>query len=179
MSSTREPDGADHASDIEEPVAVVLMGVAGSGKTTIGRRLAEELGWQFYDADDFHPSSNVEKMSRGIPLSDSDRVPWLESLRDRLRDCLERNESCVLACSALRRSYREYLLIDERVKLVYLKGDYALLEQRLKDRHGHFMKPEMLASQFATLEEPEEAAHLDITPPPDVIVDAIRRRLDV
>jgi gluconokinase len=155
------------------------MGVAGSGKTTIGRLLAADLGWKFYDADEFHPESNVAKMSRGIPLSDADRLPWLESLRDLIRDCLARQEGCALACSALKQSYREYLLIDERVKLVYLKGDYALLEQRLKARHGHFMKPEMLASQFATLEEPEQSAHLDITPPPDAIVQAIRRRLGI
>jgi gluconokinase len=119
--------GAAHAT------VVVLMGVSGSGKTTIGQLLAAELGWKFYDADEFHPESNVAKMSRGIPLSDADRLPWLETLRDLIRGCLARQESCALACSALKRSYREYLLIDERVKLVYLKGDYALLEQRLRE----------------------------------------------
>src|SRR5919206_643957 len=102
-------------------MVVVLMGVAGSGKTTIGRLLADDLGWKFYDADDFHPPANVEKMARGVPLEDADRLPWLEALRDLIRGCLERGEGAVLACSALKESYREYLLVDERVKLVYLK----------------------------------------------------------
>ena len=155
------------------------MGVAGSGKTTIGRHLAEELGWTFYDADDFHPPSNVDKMSRGIPLDDTDRLPWLETLRDLVQDCLERGQSAVLACSALRASYREYLLIDDRVKLVYLKGDHALIEERLKRRHGHFMKPEMLASQFAALEEPDEISHHDISLPPKDVIAAIRKRLEL
>lgn len=156
-----------------------MMGVAGSGKTTIGRHLAEDLGWAFYDADDFHPASNVDKMSRGIPLNDADRLPWLETLRDLVRDCLERGESAVLACSALKASYREYLLTDERIKLVYLKGDHALIEERLRSRHGHFMRPEMLDSQFAALEEPDEISHHDISLPPKDVVKAIRTRLEL
>ena len=126
-------------------MVIILMGVSGSGKTTIGRRLADELGWKFYDGDDYHPRANVEKMARGVPLDDDDRAPWLESLRDLIRSCLARGESAVLACSALKRSYRQHLLIDESVKLVYLKGDYELIEDRLEGRRGHFMKPEMLA----------------------------------
>lgn len=160
-------------------MVIVVMGVAGSGKTTIGRQLAEELGWNFHDADDFHPQANVEKMSRGIPLKDADRIPWLEILRDLIRTCLERDEDAVLACSGLRASYREYLLIDERVKLVYLKGDHALILERLRGRQGHYMKPEMLDSQFATLEEPDETSHFDISSSPAEIVAEIRSRLDV
>lgn len=161
-------------------MVIVVTGVAGSGKTTIGRRLAEDLGWKFLDADDFHPPANVEKMSQGIPLEDTDRLPWLESLHDLLLHCLERGEHIVVACSALKGSYRKYLLLDdERVKLVYLKIDHALVLERLRARKGHFMKAEMLDSQFAALEEPEEASHFDISLPPGAIVTAIRGRLAV
>ncbi|HEX8456723.1 MAG TPA: gluconokinase [Pyrinomonadaceae bacterium] len=158
---------------------VVLMGVAGSGKTTIGRLLASELGWQFYDADDFHPPANVSKMARGIPLEDADRLPWLETLRALIRDSLARGAGGVLACSALKASYRDYLVLDERVKLVYLKGDFALIRERLDARRGHFMRPEMLDSQFAALEEPERELHIDIAAAPSEIVRAIRARLEL
>jgi len=160
-------------------MVIVLMGVAGSGKTTIGRGLADELGWKFYDGDDFHPRANVEKMARGVPLDDEDRAPWLESLRDLIRSCLVRGEGAVLACSALKRSYREYLLIDEAVKLVYLKGDYELIEERLEGRRGHYMKPKMLDSQFAALEEPERGLTVDISLPPEKIIETIRSRFGV
>jgi gluconokinase len=156
---------------------IVLMGVAGSGKTTVGRMLAAELGWQFYDADDFHPPANVTKMARGIALEDTDRLPWLDTLRTLIRTCLERGESGVLACSALKASYRDYLLLDARVKLVYLKGDVALIRERLENRHGHFMRTEMLESQFAALEEPEGNLHFDIAAAPAEIARAIRTRL--
>ena len=160
-------------------MVIVLMGVAGSGKTTIGRGLADELGWKFYDGDDFHPRANVEKMARGLPLDDDDRAPWLESLRDLIRSCLARGESAVLACSALKRSYREYLLIDENVELVYLKGDYELIEGRLEGRRGHYMKPKLLDSQFAALEEPERGLTVDISLPPEKIIETIRSRFGV
>lgn len=160
-------------------MVIVVMGVAGSGKTTIGRRLAQELDWKFYDADDFHPQTSVEKMSRGIPLQDADRIPWLETLRDLIRDCLESGEDAVLACSGLKASYRQYLLINDRVKLVYLKGDHALILERLQGRQGHYMKPEMLDSQFATLEEPDETSHFDISSSPGEIVEEVRSRLGV
>jgi gluconokinase len=153
---------------------IVLMGVAGSGKTTIGRQLSAELGWKFYDADDFHPAANVEKMARGVALDDADRVPWLDALGALIRDSLERGESAVLACSALKASYRDYLLLDERVKLVYLKGDFKLIRERLAGRRGHFMKPAMLDGQFNALEEPgAEELHVDIASTPPEIVRAI------
>jgi gluconokinase len=155
------------------------MGVAGSGKTTIGRALAAELGWKFYDADDFHPPDNVAKMARGVPLDDADRLPWLEILRGLVCAALARGESAVLACSALKAHYRAYLLLDERVKLTYLKGNFDLIQERLAGRRGHFMSAAMLASQFAALEEPAREFHLDISATPDEIVRAIRRRLAV
>src|SRR5213593_4126543 len=135
-------------------MVVVLMGVTGSGKTTVGKLLSRELDWKYYDADDFHPSANVEKMRSGIPLEDADRKPWLETLRDLIRDCLDRGENAVLACSALKEDYRRLLLIDERVKLIYLKGNFELIQERLSQRRGHYMEPGLLKSQFASLEEP-------------------------
>jgi gluconokinase len=158
---------------------IVLMGVAGSGKTTVGRMLAEDLGWTFYDADDFHSRTNVEKMSHAVPLDDEDRRPWLEHLRELIKECLSLGRDAVLACSALKDSYREYLLVDERVKLAYLKADHALILERLTDRSTHFMKPRMLDSQFAALEEPDESTHYDASRPPAELVREIRERLNV
>jgi gluconokinase len=155
------------------------MGVAGSGKTTIGRMLAAQLGWKFYDADDFHPPANVAKMKRGIPLDDADRLPWLEKLQALVRTSIEGGASAVLACSALKASYRAHLLLDERVKLAYLKGNFDLIQKRLVNRRGHFMSAAMLESQFAALEEPEQEFHFDIDATPDEIVRAIRLRLRV
>jgi gluconokinase len=118
-------------------------------------------------------------MARGVPLDDEDRAPWLESLRDLIRLCLGRGESAVFACSALKRSYRAYLLIDENVKLVYLKGDYELIDERLKNRRGHFMKSKLLDSQFAALEEPGRGLTVDISLPPEKIIETIRSRFEV
>ncbi len=160
-------------------MVIILMGVTGSGKTTIGRGLARELGWPFYDADDFHPAANVEKMSRGVPLDDSDRAPWLAALRELVRGRVESGESAVLACSALKESYRDCLLIDEGVRLVYLKGDDELIRERLRGREGHFMKAAMLDSQFAALEEPDGALRVDVSAPPAEIVRAVRDGLGV
>lgn len=156
---------------------VVLMGVTGSGKTTVGEVLAAQLGWQFCDADNLHPAQNVEKMRRGIPLTDADRIPWLEALSNFVRECLNRNESAVIACSALRVLYRRYLLIDETVKLVYLKGEFLLIEKRLSERRGHYMNPKLLQSQFDTLEEPEDGITVDVAPSPEEIVRTIRSEL--
>src|SRR5215470_396542 len=150
---------------------IILMGVSGSGKTTIGQRLAEALVWPFYDGDQFHPQANVAKMQQGIPLTDEDRWPWLQALRAHIATCIQQGVSAVLTCSALKQVYRDYLLIDEtQVQLVYLKGDYDLIHARLAQRHGHFMPPELLASQFAALEEPERAVVVDIGHPPDTTV---------
>ena len=160
-------------------MVIVLMGVTGSGKTTVGRELARELGWRFYDADDFHPAANVEKMSRGIPLDDRDREPWLDALRELVSVCLARGESAVLACSALKERYREYLLVDDDVKLVYLKGDEEVIRERLANRQGHFMKASLLDSQFAALEEPERALRVDVASTPKEIIKTIRDGLGV
>jgi gluconokinase len=158
-------------------MVVVIMGVTGSGKTTIGNQLAAKLDWRYYDADDFHPPANIEKMSNGIPLDDGDRLPWLETLRTLIHETLHRNENCVLACSALKQRYRDYLLIDEQVKLIYLKGDYDLIQTRLNQREGHYMAPNLLASQFDILEEPKCDAQVEIASNPDEIVREIIERL--
>jgi gluconokinase len=156
---------------------IVLMGVTGSGKTTVGRLLAAELGWNYYDADDFHSPANVEKMKQGFPLDDADRQPWLETLRNLIRDCLERSENCILACSALKESYRDYLLLSDEVYLVYLRGDYDLIKQRLADRRGHYMNPKLLDSQFAILEEPQGHLVVEVSLPTAEIVKTIREQL--
>jgi gluconokinase len=160
-------------------MVIILMGVTGSGKTTVGRGLARELGWDFYDADDFHPAANVEKMSRGVPLEDSDRAPWLAALRELVGERVRRGENAVLACSALKESYRDCLLIDEGVKLVYLKGDHRLIEERLRGRRGHFMKASLLDSQFDALEEPARALRVEVSSPPAEIIKTIRDGLGV
>lgn len=158
---------------------IVLMGVTGAGKTTIGRLLAEQLGWTFCDADDFHSQSNVEKMRRGEPLTDDDRVAWLQSLEELIIEKLRCETSLVLACSALKASYRSRLLIDARVRLVYLKGARSLIQQRLAERRGHYMNPSLIESQFAILEEPERAIVLDAGDSPEDLVAEIRERLRI
>lgn len=158
-------------------VVIVLMGVSGAGKTTVGPLLARQLGWGFADADDAHPAANVEKMGSGIPLTDADRAPWLETLGSLIADWIKSGTSAVLACSALRHAYREKLRVDPQVRVVYLKASPELLSQRLRERRGHYMKKEMLESQLATLEEPEHALTVDASQTPDNIVREIRRRL--
>lgn len=156
------------------------MGVSGSGKTTIARLLATRLGGVFFDADDFHPSENIAKMSRGIPLTDSNRLPWLERLRDEVISPAPPDRVTVLACSALKRSYRGILGLDRPdVATVYLHGDPATLAERLSGRTGHFMEPELLASQLQALEEPDqsEALYFPISLSPEEIVKAIVRSL--
>ena len=161
-------------------MVVILMGVSGSGKTTIGARLAEDLGWRFIDADDFHPPENIRRMAAGQPLTDADRKPWLKRLREELAAVIEAGENVTLACSALSRESRLQLVVDPAVvRLVYLKGTIELIRQRLRNRSGHFMKESMLASQFAALEEPTDALVVDIDDRPGAIVDKIRAGLDL
>ena len=160
------------------PMVIILIGVAGSGKTTVGRLLATRLGCEFHDGDDLHSIRNREKMTRGIALTDEDRSPWLHAIRDLVERCLAENRSAVIACSALKRKYRDMLVIDEaRVKVVYLKGSQALIAQRLARRAGHFFDPHLLKSQFETLEEPTDAIIVDITETPEKIADTIRAHL--
>ncbi len=156
---------------------VIVMGVVGSGKTTVGRLLAGQLGWGFADADDFHSAANVEKIRRGIALDDDDRRPWLESLRTAITQWIAEKRSFVLACSALKRSYRQELSVGPEVRFVYLKGSAELIAERLRSRHGHFAGEQILASQFGDLEEPEDAVIVEIARPPQRIVAEIREKL--
>lgn len=159
---------------------LLLMGVAGSGKTTIGQKVATRMGWAFSDADAFHSEAAVAKMGRGEPLTDNDRAPWLELLRHTIESWLAAEQNVVLACSALKIRYRQVLQCnDPRVKLVYLKGSYDLLAERLRDR-SHFMKVELLNSQLTILEEPSpaEALHVDISQDEESIVQQICERLN-
>jgi gluconokinase len=161
-------------------VIVIVFGVSGAGKTTIGKLLAEQLGWKFYEADDFHPRANIEKMRRGIPLSDEDRWPWLDRLREHLTRSLAAKKNAVLACSALKRAYRERLRVSDRVKLVFLRGDYAFIEKQIRRRRGHFMNPALLKSQFADLEEPgldDDALTIELGQTPEELVKEIKTKL--
>jgi gluconokinase len=163
-------------------VIVIIFGVSGAGKTTIGKLLAEELGWRFYEADDFHPRANIEKMRSGLPLTDEDRWPWLERLREQIMRSLAAKENAVLACSALKRVYREHLRVSGDVKFVFLCGDYALIERQLRRRRGHFMNPALLQSQFADLEEPqpdEDVLTIDLGRSPQELVDEIKAKLNL
>jgi gluconokinase len=153
------------------------MGPAGSGKTTVGELLAAQLKWEFADADNFHPPANIQKMAHGIPLHDADRIPWLHSLRDAILQWDAQNKNVVLACSALKRSYRELLQINSHVKLVYLKGSYELFRERLRSRKGHFAGEQILAGQFADLEEPTDAITVDAAQSPEQIVAEIHKQL--
>jgi gluconokinase len=153
------------------------MGVSGAGKTTVGQLLAAELGWDLVDADDYHSAANVEKMRNGIPLTDADRAPWLETLRGMIADAIKAGKNIVLACSALKRSYREFLRVGPEVRFVYLKVSPPVLHDRLHARRGHYMTEQMLASQLATLEEPQHALVVDASAPPGEIVKNIRSAL--
>ncbi|MFQ5553638.1 MAG: gluconokinase [Thermoplasmata archaeon] len=157
---------------------VILMGVAGSGKTTIGQLLAKDLNWGFYDGDDFHPKANVDKMSQGIALSDEERDAWLATLDGVIQHLISGARSAVIACSALKQRYRDRLAANRNeVVFVYLKGGYDLTHERLLSRKSHFMKADLLASQFDTLEEPEGVPSIDIAQELDIIVDQIKRAL--
>jgi gluconokinase len=155
-------------------MVIVLMGVSGSGKTTIGRALAKSLRWGFSDADDFHSAANVEKMKNGIPLTDEDREPWLRSIKAAIEQWNRDEPGHVLACSALKGRYREILGRDDpEVKFVYLQGSFDLISQRLKERKGHFFNPALLRSQFEALESPKDVLVVDISKDPQEVVSAI------
>lgn len=159
---------------------VVLMGVAGTGKTTVGRQLAQTLGWPFFDGDDFHPQASIDKMAAGRPLTDEDRWPWLAALRELIGQKLDGGETAVIACSALKASYRHRLLPDDsRLVLVHLTGSRALIQERLQARPGHFFDTDLLTDQLATLEPPQAEAALtvDIQLAPAEIVTTICQHL--
>ncbi|ODT43147.1 MAG: gluconate kinase [Nitrospira sp. SCN 59-13] len=158
---------------------ILIMGVSGAGKTTIGRRLAEVLGWKFLEGDDLHPIANIEKMRSGQPLTDSDRRPWLERLHATIAEQVRMNQPAVMACSVLKMTYRAVVEEGARhvLRLVYLKGTADLFRERLAGRRKHFMPPELLDSQLAILEEPADALVIDATLPPDEIILRIRQGL--
>jgi len=163
------------------PCALIVMGVSGSGKSTIGERLAEQLAWSYEDGDKFHPASNVAKMSAGQPLTDDDRWPWLMAIADEIdRSCLA-GQHAVFACSALKRAYRDVLVHGRNdVRIVFLDGTQALIASRLGQRKGHFMPPGLLESQFETLEPPgasENSVTVSIDASVDAVVDDIIRQL--
>jgi gluconokinase len=147
-------------------MVVLLMGTTGAGKTTVGKILAARLCWTFLDADDFHPPANIEKMHHGIPLTDADRLPWLEKIHAELLRQRPSGRNIVLACSALKQSYRDLLSSELDVRIVYLRGTYDVMRQRIEFRHGHFAGQGILAGQFADLEEPRNALVLDVSRSP-------------
>jgi carbohydrate kinase (thermoresistant glucokinase family) len=165
------------------PSVLVVMGVSGCGKSTIGAQLALRLGWRFEDGDWLHPRQNIEKMHAGQPLTDEDRRPWLDAVAAWIDDTRRQGAGAIVACSALKRRYREIIVGDRPdVRLIYLKGDMALIARRVATRHEHFMPPELLRSQFAALEEPgadERAITVSIEPTPQEIVDRIVAKLDL
>ncbi|GAB2179491.1 gluconokinase [Dongia sp. agr-C8] len=166
-----------------DPIVVVLMGVSGSGKSTVGKLLAENLGCSYFDADDFHAPDAIAKMKSGQPLDDRDRMPWLARIAQRIELLVADDESGVIGCSALKRKYRDILfdgIPRDRVALVFLRGSYDLIRGRLAARQDHFMPPSLLDSQFQQLEEPtrdEQPIKVDIAPAPDAIVAAILREI--
>lgn len=168
-----------HDSDRFGTVAV-LMGVSGVGKTTVGEAVARQLGWSYYDADDFHPPANVEKMRGGTPLTDADRAGWLDALHALIQDHMREGRSAIIACSALKASYRERLLSgNDGATIIYLKADYSVVEDRIRARKGHYFDAELLASQYADLEEPRGGITIDAERPvDDVVADVLDRLRD-
>lgn len=161
-----------------QPLVLIVMGPTGCGKTTVGRLLADRLGWPFIDADDFHPPANVAKMRQGIALNDEDRRPWLEMLRAEIDQWLADGQSGIMACSALRKAYREMMGVDQQVvRTVYLHGSFELLHMRIMARRNHYMNPHLLRSQLDTLEPPAGGSMVDINSPPEAIVAQIVNQL--
>lgn len=152
----------------------VIMGVSGTGKSTVGKLLAQRTGWDFYDGDDFHSPANLEKLKSGIALSDQDRLPWLQKLQQLIAEHQKSDRPGILACSALKSQYRQILSQDNlAVTFIYLRGDYEAVQARVQQRQGHFMNPQLLHSQFALLEEPDDALVVDIALTPEEIVAKI------
>ena len=159
-------------------LVLILMGVVGAGKTTVGALLAQKLGWKFADADDFHPRANIEKISHGVALDDSDRAPWLAAMHNAILRWNAEGQNVVLACSALKHSYRHQLGAGQ-VQFVYLKGTRELIQQRLRARHGHFASETILESQFQDLEEPDDAIVVEIKKTPEKIVSEVVEKLNL
>jgi gluconokinase len=160
-------------------VIVIIMGVAGAGKTTIGALLAKRLGWLFVDADSFHSPANIEKIKKGTALDEADREPWLDAIREAELQWSEEKRNVILACSALRRSYRKKLDVGPEATFVYLKGSKELISQRLNSRKGHFAGRALLSSQFSTLEEPQDAITIEVEKSPEEIVREVLARLNL
>jgi gluconokinase len=158
---------------------VPVMGVTGSGKTTVGKLLAQKLGWPFLDADAFHPVENIEKMKHGVPLTDQDREPWVGSIHAELLECAAKNKDAVLTCSALKQSHRERLASGVDLRICYLKRTYSEIAARLRNRTGHFAGEAILAGQFADLEEPRDALDLPVSNTPEEIVGNVLRKLQL
>jgi gluconokinase len=161
---------------------LILMGVSGAGKSTIGQHLAKELGWPLYEGDDFHSRANIQKMASGLPLTDADRAAWLAALARLIHDLNRGKQPAVITCSALKGAYRQRLRKGARdVRFVYLQGSYALIQERLQARHGHYMRPALLKSQFEILEEPKptESLVIDTAQPPETIVHKIMKALSL
>ena len=159
---------------------IIILGVSGAGKTTVGKLMARSLGWHFVEADDFHSAANIERMRSGHPLTDEDRWPWLERLREQIKRSVAAEENAVLACSALKRAYRQRLRVSDEVKFVFLRGDYAVVEKQLRGRHGHFVNSELLESQFDDLEESQPDEHsltIGLGRTPEGIVEEIKTNL--
>jgi gluconokinase len=163
------------------PRILIVMGVCGSGKTTTGKVIAARLGWKFLEGDEFHPASNVQKMAGGIPLTDSDRAPWLQSMNRELQGSAAKSTPVVLACSALRRGYRRALLagVESVSRVIHLEGSREVLSQRLNSREGHFMPAGLLDSQLATLEEPQNAIVVDVHLSPEEQAEKALRELSL
>jgi gluconokinase len=156
-------------------MVIVVMGTTGAGKSTVGKLLAARLDWAFLDADDFHPSANIEKMKHGIPLTDADRLPWLANTHAELLRLRQAKQDVVLACSALKQSYRDQLSAGLDFRVVYLRGTYEQMRRHIEARHGHFAGEAILAGQFADLEEPSDALVLDVSHSPEQLVaEAVR-----
>jgi gluconokinase len=168
-----------HAARNAIAMVILVMGTTGAGKTTVGKLIADRLGWIFLDADDFHPPANIEKMKHGIPLADADRTPWLANIHARLVQLATDGKNAVLACSALKQSYRDTLSAGLDFRVVYLRGTYEQMRQHILARHGHFAGESILAGQFADLEEPRDALAIDVVGTPDEIANRAIEKLNL